>query len=1226
MATLKYSILLTCLLAIALIGSAQDYSNIEFIENKGQWDKQVLYKADVQAGAVFIRNNGFTILQHDPETWTYLQRHDKSIDPAPATIKRAANGNIILKSHSWNVDFVGASPQMKIVPDKKIVTYNNYFIGNDPSKWAGNCRIFQAMTLEEVYPGVDVRYYTNNGTLKYDIIVKPGADVSKIALRYDGVEKLSVKSRELVVATSLGERKESEPYTFQYASKGGRSVVNCRYVLDGNIVRFDVGEYDKKAPLIIDPTLIFCSLSASTADNWGFTATYGPDGSFYGGGIVFETNGGSFPVSPGAFETSFQGGDGSSGERPCDIGIIRLSPNGSNRIYATYIGGSGNEQPHSLIVDGDGNLIIAGRTSSTSGPRLYPTTGPTIGPGGNFDIVITKLNATGTALIGSRRIGGTGADGVNIKPNRSGAQSLQQNYGDDGRSEVILDGSNNIYVASVTQSSNFPVANGFQTASGGGQDAVVIKMDPNLAGTNPLFSSYLGGSADDAAYVLSLAPSGDVFVAGGTASLDFPGNRSGTIGPNNHGPTAGGSPANIDGFIAQISNSGNSLIRSTYVGTTGVDQLFGIQFDRNGFLYVMGQTTGDMTPINVPAGGYADAGGKIFIAKVQPDLSAYVYRTRFGTGAARPNISPTAFLVDRCENVYVSGWGGSTDGSSDPYPNAGTTGLTVTADALQPNTDGRDFYFFVLRKNAAGPGPLYASFFGQNGGFTDHVDGGTSRFDQNGVIYQSVCANCGGTVPFPTTPGTWGPSKPALANCNLGMIKIAFNLAGVGSDVNSQIGGVPSDTAGCVPLDVTFTDQIRNAQEYIWDFGDGTPQLGPLRADTGFTRTHTFTSPGTFRVMLIAINPNTCNERDTSYINIRVGILEANLQASVVKLDPCEAFNYQFNNLSTTLPVRPFTDTSFIWNFGDGSPRVRAGLNPVTHSYAAPGTYNAWLILADTAYCNYPDSLQVVVRVSSNVEAAFTGPTAGCAPFTAEFIYSGSGGQSFEWDFGDPASGADNTSTLANPTHVYNTPGTYQVRLIAIDPNTCNVRDTSIAVIVVAETPTANFSVSPTTPTTNTPHLFTNLSSPNATRFVWDFGDGTSTETTSRAVLSHQYTATGTFNACLIAFNNAGCSDTLCMPVSAIVVPALDVPNAFTPLSNDVNSVIMVRGFGIVKMRFIIWNRWGQKVFETNNPMQGWDGKVKGVVQPMDVYAYTLDVEFFDGKKATKKGDITLIR
>ena len=103
-------------------------------------------------------------------------------------------------------------------------------------------------------------------------------------------------------------------------------------------------------------------------------------------------------------------------------------------------------------------------------------------------------------------------------------------------------------------------------------------------------------------------------------------------------------------------------------------------------------------------------------------------------------------------------------------------------------------------------------------------------------------------------------------------------------------------------------------------------------------------------------------------------------------------------------------------------------------------------------------------------------------------------------------------------------------------------------------------------------------------------------------------------------------TDTLCLPVTTIIVPGLDVPNAFTPNSGDVNSVVFVRGFGIAKMRFIIWNRWGQKVFETDNRFQGWDGKVKGVVQPMDVYAYTLDVEFFDGTKTTKKGDITLIR
>jgi gliding motility-associated-like protein len=1211
MATLKSSIFSVVLLAFSFAAEAQDYSNIEFIENKGQWDRRVRYMGEINSGAIFIRNTGFTILQHQPDEYALIQRMAQHPDSAGLNAMRRADGKLTVNSHAWNVDFVGASPQMRLVPDKSLPTYNNYFLGNDPSKWASECKIYQAMTLENVYPNVDVRYYTYNGMLKYDIVARPGADISKIALRYEGVDKIDVKNKELVLKTSLGERRESSPYTYQLNGKE-RMEVSCKYVIKGDLVTFDVKGYDRNSTLVIDPTLIFCSLSNSTATNWGFTATYGPDGSFYGGAIVFSGN--SFPVSPGAFQTVYQGGVGSLA---VDIGIIRLTANGSNRIFATYIGGSGNEQPHSLIVDPSGNVIIAGRSNSTSSTfgSLFPTTGSTIGSGGGYDIAIVKLSANGSTLLGSRLIGGSGDDGVNIQEVRGGTISLQQNYGDDGRSEVILDAANNIYVASCTRSANFPVNNGFQASSGGGQDAVLIKMDPNLAGATAMFSSYLGGDKADAAYVLSLAPNGDIFVAGGTESGNFPGNHTGTIGPASNG--------GIDGFIAQVSNNGSTLIRSTYVGTSGIDQIYGIQFDLKGFVYIMGQTTGDMPLIN--SGYNSQTVGKQFIGKLQPDLSAYVYRTRFGTNGPRPNISPTAFLVDRCENVYVSGWGGSISGSTNIYLSGGTTGMETTADALQRTTDGKDFYFFVLKKDAAGL--LYASFFGQSEGFTDHVDGGTSRFDRNGVIYQGVCANCNGGAIFPTTPGVWGPVKPASAACNLGMIKIAFNLAGVGANVRAEIGGVVNDTAGCVPLDVSFTDMVRNAREYIWDFGDGTPQVGPIAATAGgYQQTHTYTSTGTFRVMLIAIDPASCNERDTVYMNIRVGDLEANLRANVVKLDPCDAFNYRFDNLSTTDPSRPFTDTSFTWNFGDGSPRVRGGLASVTHAYAAPGTYNAWLILNDTSYCNNPDSIQIVVRVSANVDASFDAPPIGCAPDNVAFTYTGTGGQTFEWDFGDPASGSANTSALANPTHVYQTPGTYTIRLIVIDPNTCNVRDTVFGTINVFEKPTANFLYSPTTPVVNTPHVFTNTSSVNAVRFKWDFGDGTILETTSRNNITHQFNATGKFNVCLIAFTESGCSDTLCEPVSAIVVPKLDVPNAFTPNSGDINSTIMVKGFGIAKMRFIIWNRWGQKVFETNNPLQGWDGRVKGVVQPMDVYAYTLDVEFFDGTKATKKGDITLIR
>ena len=132
--------------------------------------------------------------------------------------------------------------------------------------------------------------------------------------------------------------------------------------------------------------------------------------------------------------------------------------------------------------------------------------------------------------------------------------------------------------------------------------------------------------------------------------------------------------------------------------------------------------------------------------------------------------------------------------------------------------------------------------------------------------------------------------------------------------------------------------------------------------------------------------------------------------------------------------------------------------------------------------------------------------------------------------------------------------------------------------------------------------------------------------TNSRAIIEHEYNATGVFNACLIAINAAGCADTVCKEVTTLIEPALDVPNAFTPLSGDVNSKIFVRGFGFAKMKFTIWARWGEKVFETNDKRIGWDGRYKGKLLPMDVYAYTVDVEFSDGTKATKKGDITLIR
>ncbi|RYZ61971.1 MAG: hypothetical protein EOO14_03640, partial [Chitinophagaceae bacterium] len=728
--TYKFSILfaIATLFSFSLLAQT-----IEFVENRGQWDSRVKYMGRVDAGAIFIEEGGYTVVQHSPEDWGKITEAVHGHGPNSPV---SASSRLTLRSHAFQVKFIGGNPSPEIIADKPLFTYNNYFIGDDPSKWGANCRIYQGITIKNIYPNIDVRYYSGGASVKYDLIVHPGGDPSKIALKYEGVDGLEVKNKELLIKTSVGDLRETDPYTYQHNERG-RIDVNTRYLVrKGNIVTFDIKNYNPNSTLVIDPNLVFCSFSGSRADNWGFTATYGPDGALFGGGITWAQG---FPTSPGAFQQTMNGGE-------WDMSIIKLTPDGTNRVYATYIGGSGQDQPHSLVVDEQGNLVIAGRTNSPrTGSVAYPVSGALgyIGPantGSDFDIVITKLNATGTALIGSVRIGGKQDDGVNISTSRS-SNSLQQNYGDDGRSEVLLDAAGNILVASNTRSmggaaaDGFPVSNAFQPAGGGNQDGVLLKFNPTLS--TYLFGSFIGGSGNDAAYVLAINPIDDnIYVAGGTESNNLlDGTRAGTLGAS----AVGG----IDGFVSIVTPDGSSVIKTTYVGTPGDDQVYGIQFDANGFPYVMGQTTGTWQAVNA---AWSQQNGKQFISKLRPDLSGFVYSTMFGKGSSAPDISPVAFLVDRCENVYMSGWGGRIPGTN--YRNAGVDGLPVTGDAMKPSPDinaesgmGDDFYFFVLKRDATAQ--LYGSYFGQNGGqYGDHVDGGTSRFDRRGVIYQAMCASC----------------------------------------------------------------------------------------------------------------------------------------------------------------------------------------------------------------------------------------------------------------------------------------------------------------------------------------------------------------------------------------------------------------------------------------------------------------------------------------------------
>jgi gliding motility-associated-like protein len=1028
--------------------------------------------------------------------------------------------------------------------------------------------------------------YSEEGNIKYDLILHQGADISKIQIEYLGTDGLRIADNKLYIKTSLGESVELAPYSYQFVN-GEKKEVACRYKLEKNIVSFVVtGKYDKSLDLYIDPTLIFCSFTGSTADNWGFTAANDTLGNFYAGGI---TSGQGYPVTLGVIQPVYGGGSVINGSQfPCDATFTKFNANGTTALFATYLGGSDNDQPHSIIIDKNDNLCIAGRTYSSNFPvsaGCYDNS-----YNGGADMFITKLNSTGTAIVGSTYIGGSGDDGVNEEAIEFIAGVLKHNYADDARSEIIFDNANNVYIASCSESANFPVTpSAFQPALTGLQDAVIFELNNDCS--NLIWSTFAGGSNNDAAYVLSLNKTNptELFVAGGTMSNNFPS----TAGV--HQPAYQG--GQTDGFLMKFNTTTKALTASTFIGTNQYDQVYGVQTDDSNHVYITGQTLGAYP---VSAGVYSNPGSSQFIAKFNTTLTTQMLSTVYGSGTlAFTNVSPNAFLVDKCQNIYVSGWGGNLG-----FPiSSSTAGMPTTPNALQPTTDGNDFYFIVLSKNMQSL--VYGSFFGQNGGVSEHVDGGTSRFDANGVIYQAICAACGASQLFPTSTGVAYPQNLS-PNCNLAALKISFDLQNP-----DAVAAANGPLTGCAPLTIQFQNSSTSATAYSWDFGDGSP------LDFTTNPSHTYTTAGIFTLTLIASNPNGCTvSADTTQLVITVKNDSLLPSFTYMKIDSCGPFSAQITNTSTYNNATPPANAGYSWDFGDGTSYV--GQFPPLHNFPAAATYTITLTMTDPNACNNPATFQLVIDFSTSiVKSAFIMPDSICLPALVNFLDQSTNATTWNWTFGD-----GNTSSVQNPSNNYLTIGTYTVFLVSGNPNTCNKLDSSSKVLTVLPTPNADFSWSPNPPEPNTPNEFTNLST-GATKYLWDFGDGT-TSTNKDDV--HIYEKDGTYTVCLTATNEYGCRDTACKSVRGIVVPLVDVPSGFSPNGDGINDIVYVKGYGIDKMTFRIFNRWGEKVFESTEKSKGWDGRYKDKMQEMEVYAYTLAVEFFDGTKTNKSGNITLLK
>lgn len=717
-------------------------SAIQFTENKGQWEPNVLYKADIPVGNLFIEKNVLTYLFIDKEA-AHERQHGKNISKA--------------RFHSVKVKFVGANPQPEVVASMRSDEYYNYFVGH-PSKWASNVYAYKKLLFKEIYPKIDLEILAQGDGIKINFIIHPGANPSVIHLEYTGADRLFLKNQQLRIQTSLGEMVEDKPISYQQIGSA-KTTIATQFVLYKNHVGFKVANYSKDKDLILDPAVVFGTYMGSAADNFGFAASYDNLGNAYGAGTVYAAN---FPFTTGAYDISFNGGSSANGEYARDAFIAKFNPTGTSLLYGTFIGGSDNEQPHSVTFS-NGELIIFGTTYSANFPvtnRSYDNTF-----NGNADIFVLKLNAAGNTLLGSTYIGGSQEDGINGDAHQSfpaQTHSLPYNYADWFRGEVITDLAGNIYVSTCSKSSQtqgLPLVNASQSTFGGGmQDGYIVKL--NKALSNILFSTYIGGSGDETANSICINNLNEPIIGGGSTSNNL------QFGTSNF-PFSGG----VDGFIAKFSSNGAKQ-RLIYTGSSGYDQVFFVQTDESNNIYTMGQTNGNMPK---SAGTYGVANGKQFLEKYSSDLTSRLLSTTFGkAGGSEPSLAPSAFLVDVCGRIYVSGWGGGTNSS---YHNGldNVFGLTTSSDAFQKTTDGSDFYLMVLNQNFSNL--LYASFYGGIQS-QEHVDGGTSHFDKSGVVYQAVCAGCGGLNDFPTTPDAYSrinPGKRAfntnIGGCNLGLFK-----------------------------------------------------------------------------------------------------------------------------------------------------------------------------------------------------------------------------------------------------------------------------------------------------------------------------------------------------------------------------------------------------------------------------------------------------------------------
>ncbi len=1004
--------------------------------NRGQWHDNIRYKVDLSGGKMYLESTGFTYHFYENPRENHQansENHNHSVDKE------------YIHQHVVRSQFINNNTATQVVEENPSLFYANYFLGSEKSKWKSEVYSYSKLTFKNFYSSTDLVVESGASSLKYSFILAPSAKPSSIRWDIKGADKINIDSKgNLIITTSLGTITESKPLAWNIKN-GKKTPVDIRYQLNGSICSFKLGNYTSSDTLIIDPSLTFSTYTGSTSDNWGMTATPGPNGEMFAGGITFGTG---YPISTGAFDASYNGGTTNNNIAGFDVTISKFSANGAQLLYSTYLGGSANELPQSMIVNEYGELFVLGITASTNFP-MSGTPFQSVFAGGptathnalkfvGSDLFLARFNAQGTQLVASTYIGGSNLDGLNTS-------NLSYNYGDQYRGEIVLYG-NDVIIASHSRSVNFPVTNG--SSLNGEQDMIALRITGNFS--TLVWSGYHGGSNSETGNSLAIGTTGEVFITGGSSSANF---------VLTNGNTAAFS-GDRDGYILKLNAATGATIAGTYLGYSGYDQCYFVRTDIDDKIYVFGQTTSNWP---ITPGKYGNPNSGQFIRKYSNNLVNIEWTTMIGAGSGKAEISPTAFLVSDCYDIFLSGWGGVVNVQNSQATSSSSNGFPITPDAHQSTTSGSNFYLGILSKDAATL--VYGTYMGGFSGSYNHVDGGTSRFDRSGAVYHAVCASCGGASNgFVSTPGAWSTTNNS-PNCNLAAFKFQlgtpYSLSpntsickGASTQLNATGGtsytwspaaslnnpnipnpiATPSETtvyyvsmnfnAGCAIVDSIIVEVIKepviqlahsanvclNDTLSITASGGTTYSWSPNIEISSTTTPTVNVWPSVSRFYTVQVSNQCFSKKDSTWVNVLP-------LPEIILIDDtliCKGSSVVLNPISSMNPV---------WE-----PHATLQVHSNGTATATPTTERYYYVKGiDANGCKNRDSVKVNFYPLPNL--IISPDTAVCIGTSAQLSISGA--QSYTWT---PAASLNNPS-IANPIATPTTPTTYTVN--AVYGNNC---------------------------------------------------------------------------------------------------------------------------------------------------------------------------------------------